>query len=153
LTANDFDKAFGSDPTARDGFAKRVRRDGPAPANDDHKEAEDEAGYRAYGFLPTNSVGETCEVKRWIDGTTKAEGIEFQYRFLTQIGFVGDEQIRLFLPDCIVVIEGAHLLELRKRLARRQITFIQQYSVKIWPKAPPYSDSLVERIEVLRPMR
>ena len=50
-----------------------------------------------------------------------------------QVGYVGEEQLKLFLPDCIVVIEGQHLRDLRKKLARHQCTFIQQYSPCIWP--------------------
>jgi hypothetical protein len=55
------------------------------------------------------------------------------------------------LPDCIVVIDGKHLRDLRKKLARRQCTFIQQYSARVWPNAKPQGEAIVEKIEVLRP--
>ncbi len=58
-----------------------------------------------------------------------------------QIGYVGEEQVKLFLPECIVVIDGMYLRDLRKKLARRQITFIQQFSPKVWPDMPPKSES------------
>ena len=34
-------------------------------------------------------------MQRWIDGTQIAEGVELQYRFLMQIAYVGEEQIKL----------------------------------------------------------
>ena len=151
MTDRDFDKAFGTAPP-RSTFAERV---GPAPVrptNGDASEAKLESGvYKPYGYLPTNTVGETCDIQRWMDGTEVAEGIEFQYRFLMQIGYVGEEEIRLFLPDCIVVIAGKNLRDLRKRLARRQVTFIQQHSKQVWPGNPNQSETLVEKIEIVRP--
>lgn len=152
MTANDFDSAFGTSPAgSRTSFTERVgRADAPPPA--DSKEAASGTGiYKAYGYLPTNTVGETCDVQRWLNETDVAEGIEFQYRFLMQIGYVGDEQIRLFLPDCIVVIDGKNLRELRKKLARRQVTFVQQYTAKIWGAAPSPSETIIHKIQVVRP--
>jgi len=100
--------------------------------------------------LPSGKLGEACDVQRWLDGTETPEGIEFQYRFLMQVGYVGEEQVKLFLPDCIVVLEGQRLRELRKKLARRMVWFIQQYNPRIWP-APAKGECVIERIEVLRP--
>ena len=149
MTASDFDKAFGSTPNGRAGFTERVRPDGGKPANDDCK--DDIAGdYKAYGYLPTNSVGETCEVIRWLEGTDVPEGIEFQYRFLMQIGFLGDEEIKLFLPDCIVFVRGKHLRELRKKLARRQVTFIQQYASRLWGQLKSAETPVIETIQIIR---
>jgi hypothetical protein len=104
LSANDFDQVFG--PT-KPSFAAKLGRAEPAPTNGEAKD-ESTAGaqYKPYGFLPTGTINETCEVVRWIEGTEIPEGIDLQYRFLMQVGFVGDEQLRLFLPDCIVVIDG-----------------------------------------------
>jgi hypothetical protein len=68
-----------------------------------------------------------------------------------RVGFVGEEHLRLYLTDCIIVIEGKQLRELRKLLARRQVTYIQQYSPRVWPKEPPKGETIVTRIEVLRP--
>jgi hypothetical protein len=149
LSGDDFDKVFGSN-LQPPSFAQRVAKpDAAVPAN-----GETSAGsgpYKPYGFLPTGNVGETCDVQRWLEKTEIAEGIEFQYRFLMQIGYVGEEQLRLFLPDCIVVIEGMYLRDLRKKLARRQVTFIQQYSEKVWPTPPPKGEPLIDKIEVVRP--
>ncbi|MBI1262758.1 MAG: hypothetical protein GC184_13650 [Rhizobiales bacterium] len=149
MTASDFDRTTGA---PKPSFAERLGRAEPPPANGEAPEASAGTGpYRAFGFLPTGNVGETCEVTRWIEGTEIPEGIEFQYRFLMQVGYVGDEQLRLFLPDCIVVIEGRNLRELRKKLARRRATFVQQYSRKVWPEVPPNGETVVEKIEVVRP--
>jgi hypothetical protein len=150
LSGDDFDKVFGSKPKPTS-FTERVSKpDTTGPS--DPKEAKAGSGpYKPYGFLPTGNVNETCEVARWIEGTEIPEGIEFQYRFLMEVGFVGEEQLRLKLPDCIVVIDGMYLRDLRKKLARRQVTFVQQYSQRVWPTPPPKGEPLIEKIEVVRP--
>ena len=149
MSANDFDQVFG--PT-KPSFAAKLGRAEPAPMNGEAKD-ESTAGaqYKPYGFLPTGTINETCEVVRWIEGTEIQEGIDLQYRFLMQVGFVGDEQLRLFLPDCIVVIDGQHLRSLRKKLARRQVTFIQQYNARVWPVSPLKGETIVGKIEIVRP--
>jgi hypothetical protein len=149
LSGDDFNKVFGTKPPT---FAERVGKAEPQPAlGEPNGETAGSGAYKPYGFLPTGTINETCDVQRWLEKTEIAEGIEFQYRFLMQIGYVGEEQLRLFLPDCIVVIEGMYLRDLRKKLARRQVTFIQQYSSKVWPTPPPKGEPLVEKIEVVRP--
>lgn len=147
MTDSDFDKAFGS--AARPpSFVQRV---GKPDAATNGEASVGGSAYKPYGFLPTGTINETCEVVRWIEGTEIPEGIEFQYRFLMRVAFVGEEQLRLFLPDCIVVIEGDHLLDLRKKLARRQVTFMQQWSPRVWAARPPKGEPIVEKIEVVRP--
>lgn len=149
MSGDDFNKVFGAKPPS---FADRVGKTEAQPATAEPKgETAGSGPYKPYGFLPTANVGETCDVQRWLEKTEIAEGIEFQYRFLMQIGYVGEEQIRLFLPDCIVVIEGMYLRDLRKKLARRQVTFIQQYSAKVWPTPPPKGEPVIEKIEIVRP--
>jgi hypothetical protein len=140
LSAKDFDEAFGGAPSARIAVGEKT------------KEAKAGSGtYKPYGFLPSGNIGETCEVQRWLDASEVPEGVEFQYRFLMRTGFTGEEHLRLYLPDCIIVIEGRHLRELRKLLARRQVTFIQQYSRRVWPQEPPKGEPVVTRIEVVHP--
>jgi hypothetical protein len=145
LTASDFDKVFGQARPAS--FAQRVGKE--AGANGEAFAGTGE--YKPYGFLPTGTVNETCEIVRWVEGTEIPEGIDFQYRFLMQVGFVGEEQLKLFLPDCIVVIEGHNLRDLRKKLARRQVTFVQQYTARIWPKKPLKGEAVINAITVARP--
>ena len=149
MTDNEADKVFGT--SARPSFAARAGKETPAARTEPSESTAGSGPYKPYGFMPTSTVGETCDVQRWLEDTEIAEGIEFQYRFLMQIGYVGEEQIRLFLPECIVVIEGKHLRDLRKKLARRQVTFIQQFSSKVWPTMPPKGEAIIERIEVIRP--
>ena len=150
MNGDDFDAIFSGRPAGRPGFTERVARP-TGMASPETGASEDGLGhYKPFGFLPTGNIGECCDVQRWIDGTETAEGIEFQYRFLMQVGYVGDEQLKLFLPDCIVVIEGMRLRELRKKLARRQVTFIQQFSPLIWPR-PNAGEIIVERIAMMRP--
>lgn len=154
MTADDdFNRVFGSRTANMPGFAQRLGRPAPdaitAPPTSIPQESVFGAGsYKPYGFMPAG-VGETCDVQRWLDGTEIAEGIEFQYRFLMQIGYVGEEQIRLFLPDCIVVIDGRHLRDLRKKLARRQITFIQQFNPQVWTSKAE-DEPVIYHIKILR---
>ncbi len=163
MSDDDFDRMFGSVPTPRPtqgGFADRLMGEAQSkgylrsPTNQTPDEPNEAAvgdgPYKPYGYMPAANLGETCDVRRWIDGTEAAEGIEFQYRFLMQIGYVGDEQIKLFLPDCIVVIEGHKLRDLRKKLARRQVTFIQQFSALVWPR-PDAGEPIIDAIAVMRP--
>jgi hypothetical protein len=132
-------------------FTERLGRgDSKEPNSEAKDQVAGRGAYKPYGFLPTG-IGETCEVSRWVEGTKISEGIEFQYRFLMQVGYVGDEQLKLFLPDCIVVIDGEHLRDLRKKIARRQCTFIQQYSSKVWPALPQQTEPIIKKIEVVRP--
>ena len=149
MSDNEADKVFGT--SARPSFAARTGKEPPAARTEQGETAAGSGPYKPYGFLPTSTVGETCDVQRWLEDTQIAEGIEFQYRFLMQIGYVGEEQIRLFLPECIVVIDGMYLRDLRKKLARRQVTFIQQFSSKVWPTMPPKGEPLIEKIQVIRP--
>jgi hypothetical protein len=148
LSTDEFDAIFAGKQPAKPSFTARLRRVDPGAA----EPSEDAAGsglYKPYGAMPAGTC-EGCDVQRWVDHTQIAEGIEFQYRFLMQVGYVGEEQIKLFLPDCIVVIEGKHLRDLRKRMARRQVSFIQQYSALVWPEPPP-GEPIIESIAVVRP--
>ncbi len=152
-TDDDFDRVFGGRSANMPSFAQRVGRPTPdpiiAPTIDPKESLVGSGPYKPYGFMPTANIGETCDIQRWLEGTEIAEGIEFQYRFLMQIGYVGEEQIKLFLPDCVVLIEGRHLRDLRKKLARRQVTFIQQFNARVWPGIAQ-TDPVVAGIEIIR---
>jgi hypothetical protein len=151
MSDDDFNRIFGSAPPAQTTFAERVGRADPVTPHSESNGGAKLGVYKPYGFLPTGNVGETCDVQRWLDGTEIPEGIEFAYRFLMQLAYVGEEEIRLFLPDSIVVIQGKHLRDLRKKLARRQVTFVQQWSPRVWPKSPPAGEPIIEQIQVVRP--
>ncbi|MDO8381015.1 hypothetical protein [Phenylobacterium sp.] len=148
---DDFDKVFGARPTPRPSFTDRLAREQGLPDGMPKEGVAGSGPYKPYGFLPTGNVGEHCEVRSWVAGTETAEGISFPYRFLMHTRFVGEEQLRLFLPDCIVVIDGKGLRELREKLGRQIVTFIQQWNPRVWP-APPVGEPIVERIEILRPV-
>ena len=151
MTDKDFDQAFSGSGTGPTTFTSRLGRPDAPEQNGHVKEETVGSGpYKAFGFLPSG-IGETCDVQRWVDGTDIAEGTEFQYRFLLRIEYVGEEEIRLFLPDCIIVIEGRNLRDLRKKLARRQVTFISQYSPRIWPDQKAQNECIVIKISVARP--
>ncbi|MEI9994910.1 MAG: hypothetical protein WDM91_09975 [Rhizomicrobium sp.] len=150
MTARDFDRT--ANAVATQTFAERLGRGQPLPPSPAAVEqpARHDA-YRAYGAMAAEGIAETCDIQGWMENTTIAQGTEVQYRFLMRTDYVGEEQIKLFLPDCIVVIDGAHLRDLRKKLARRQVTFVQQYSPCIWQSTPPKGEAIVERISIVRP--
>ncbi len=152
MSDNSFEQAFGGTAFRRTFVDRLGRQEAPAEAAAEPR-ADMPGGqeYRAYGFLPSGNIGETCDVQRWMDGTDTAEGIEFQYRFLMQVGYVADKEIKLYLPDCVILIEGRNLHEVRKKLARRQVTFVQQFSCRVWRERPESHSSLVESIKIVRP--
>ena len=152
---DDFDAIFSGRPGAKPSFVERVAKSSAKPPEAQAETVSSPAEvlpniYKAFGFHPT-SVGETCDIQRWVAGTEIPEGIELQYRFLMQIAYTGEEELKLYLPECIVLITGRNLRELRKKLARRQVTFIQQYSSRVWPTEPAKGETVVEAIEILRP--
>lgn len=152
MTDDDFNRVFGARQPNHPSFTDRVSR-GDSFGGRADPAAETSVGsgpYKPYGYLPTGNVGESCEVRSWVKGSDVAEGVVFQYRFLMQVGFVGDELLRLMLPDAIVVIEGKGLTELRQKLARRMVTFVQQYHPGIWPGSPS-GEPIIDKIEVVRP--
>jgi hypothetical protein len=149
LTDDTYDDVFGGrrDSPHTD-FRERLRGESRAP----DQPAETSVGsgdYKAFGFMPTSAIGETCDLRWWIDGTDQAEGLEFAYRFMLKIGYIGEREIRIYLPDTIVVIAGQNLFDLRKKLARRQCTFVQQWSPRVW-KPALRDEASVDRIDVLR---
>jgi hypothetical protein len=144
--SDDFNQVFGA---RRPNLAERIGRGEPLEVADGET-IVGSGDYKPYGFLPTG-IGETCEVTRWVDGTDKPEGVVFQYRFLMQVGFAGEEELRLYLPDCIILIQGKQLRELRRRLSRRQVTFITAWSARVWGNRSAEGEAWIERIEVLRP--
>lgn len=151
MSDKSFEQAFGGTAFRRTFVDRLGRAETAEPAAEPKAQTAGTGEYKAYGFLPSGNIGDTCDVQRWIDGTDTAEGIEFQYRFLMQIGYVGEEEIKLYLPDCIVVVTGRNLRDLRKKLARRQVTFIQQYSGRVWPTPPTTGDAVVHSVAVVRP--
>ena len=150
MTGRDFERT--ADAVATQTFTQRLGRGQPLPQATPAKEPPiSHDAYRAYGAMVAEGIAETCDIQGWLENTQVATGLEIQYRFLMQVGYVGEEQLKLFLPDCIVVIEGSYLRDLRKKLARRQVTFIQQYSSRVWNSAPREGETIVENITVLRP--
>ncbi|OXE35306.1 MAG: hypothetical protein CGW95_14670, partial [Phenylobacterium zucineum] len=136
---------------ARPGFTDRLKPNiQPTPSASNAENVVGSTAYKPYGFLPSGTIGEGCDVCWWMEGTETIQGIEFQYRFLMQVGYVGDQELRLFLPDSIVVIEGQRLTDLRKKLARRMVTFIKQHNPRVWG-LPPTDEPMIERVQILRP--
>lgn len=104
--------------------------------------------YRAYGVTPTDDL-ESCDIAWWL-GHDTPQGQEVQYRFVVRIGYVGEEQINLMLADAIISIEGRRLRDLRKRLSRGRVSFIQAFNPRIWPR-PSEDAPIVERVTILYP--
>jgi hypothetical protein len=160
MSDNDFDSVFGRRPAGRPGFSERVTqgqafggRHDPiaAMAMEAASTAPTPGVYKPFGFIPAGTINQSCEVRSWMDATQIADGVVFFYRLLMQIGFTADSELRLMLPDTIIVLTGRHLEPLRQSLMRQQATYIQEYSRRVWPAAVPESETVVERIEILRP--
>jgi hypothetical protein len=118
------------------------------PKDDDAYASPEDGRYKAFGFNPSDDI-ETCNVAWWLTADTP-QGQELLYRFLIRIGYLGDESLHLMLTDCIIHIEGRNLRELRKKLARRRVTYIQAFNPMAWA-APPASEPLIEKITLLYP--
>lgn len=132
-------------------WANRVQE--PRDAKTAGPPAEDEQAvgsgpYKAYGYTPADDL-ETCDVSWWLKGEIP-QGQEIQYRFLVRVGYLGDDQLHLMLTDCILHLEGRNLTDLRKRLARRRVTFIRAFNPALWP-APQAGEPLIERITLHYP--
>ncbi len=140
-----------------DAFDEMFAGRGPKPFTDRVGRADDfatnrptDGSYRPYGFLPASGISQVCEVSYWMDHADVAEGIAFQYRFLMSVRYTGHDELRLMLPDCVVVIEGHKLNDLRERLGRQQVTFIQEYSPRIWPTPPANDAPVVLKVRVVK---
>lgn len=133
----------------RGGWAGRVQEPRQQPSEPDGEEKTVGSGpYKAYGFAPTDDL-ETCDVSWWLKGEIP-QGQELQYRFLVRIGYLGDDQLHLMMTDCVLHLEGRNLTDLRKRLARRRVTFIRAFNPKLWP-APKPEEPIIEKITLLFP--
>lgn len=160
MSGDDFDNVFGRRDSSRPSFTQQVARgeafggrvDPRPPMAVEAASTTPVPGvYKAFGFMPAGNINLGCEVRRWMDATEIPEGIVFPYRLLMQIAFTGDDELRLMLPDTIVILTGRHLDPLRLALTRQQATYIQQYSKRVWPTAVASGDTIIERIEVVRP--
>jgi hypothetical protein len=142
--SDDFDAIFQHPKGA---WAQRVADPRPAPEEAESAATVD-APYRAYGFTPADDL-DTCDIGWWLTGDVP-QGQAIQYRFLVRVGYIGDDQIHLMLTDAIIAIEGKHLHDLRKRLARGRVTFVQAFNPKIW-SAPAEGEPVVTKVSVLYP--
>jgi hypothetical protein len=159
MSDSDFDQVFGRQPQPRKSFTERLAPSQPFGGRNDPVaamalEAASEQPvpgvYKAFGFIPAGTINPSCEVRSWVDGTDVADGVVFFYRLLMRIDFTGATELRLMLPDCIVVLTGRSLEPLRQALTRQLATYIQQHSKRIWSGPLGPGETLIERIEVIR---
>lgn len=144
--SREYDELFQRQPG---GWAQRVGSElPPTPAPEAPARSTEDGLYRAYGTTPTDEL-EGCDIAWWL-GHDTPQGQEVQYRFIVRIGYVGDDQINLMLTDAIISIEGRNLRDLRKRLSRRRVTFIQAFNPRVWPK-PADEEPIIERVSILYP--
>jgi hypothetical protein len=132
-------EAFGGRPDPRQAMAVEAATTTPTPGE-----------YRAFGFLPSGNINLSCELRWWLEGTTIPEGLAFPYRLLMQVGFTGDDTLRLILPTSIIEITGQRLDPLREALKHQQVHYIQQFSFKAW-SVKPNGETVIDRIEAIRP--
>lgn len=159
MSDEDFDSVFGCRTEGRPNFSDRVARGDafggridprPAMAAEAASTVPEPGVYKAFGFMPAGNLNQACEVRRWLDGTDVPEGTVFFYRLLMQIGFSGDDELRLMLPNMIIVLTGKGLDPVRRALVRQQATFIQQFSRIVWPDGAEGGEPIIDRIELVR---
>lgn len=131
-------EAFGGRPDPRQAMAIEAASTAPVPGE-----------YRAFGHLPSGNINLSCEVRWWLDCTSVPEGLAFPYRLLMQVGFTGDDTLRLMLPDTVIEVSGRQLEPLRQAIMRQQVHFIQQFNSRIWPEKP-IGEAIIDAIVILR---
>lgn len=158
MNDDEFDRMFGRKrQEERPSFVERVTR-GEAfggridPVDTVGQEAPsiglERDEYRAFGMMPASQVHASCELRWWMEGTTVPEGLAFPYRLLMEVGFSGEDTLRLLLPDKVIEITGERLEPLRQGLMRQRVTFVQQWSAHVWRSRP--TEGLVTAITVVR---
>ena len=153
MSDSDFEHVFGGGAAAgRANFAERLGRTDPARANGAAASVETAGSgtYKPYGFLPTGTINEAFHLTSWVPGTLIKESHSFPYRLLLETAS-GEAQLKLHLPTGIVVIDGKNLLDLHDKIWRKQVTFIAEYSSKVWPDRPPQGEPIIEKITIVRP--
>ena len=90
-------------------------------------------------------------MRSWVDGTDVPDGVVFFYRLLMEIAFTGTDELRLKLPDSIIVLKGRNLEPLRLALTRHLATYIQQFSRKVCAAPLDPTETVIELIEIIRP--
>lgn len=143
--SSDFDQLFNRPGGS---WAQRMGESRPAPSPAATPTEAPDGSYKPWGFTPSDDQ-DGCDVRWWLTADIP-QGLEFDYRFLQRVGWIGDDQLHICLSDCLIAIEGSGLLELRKKLMRRRVTFIQVFHPMIWPTPQP-GQPLVTKVDVLSP--
>ena len=118
------------------------------PKEEDLPTAPEDGRYKAFGFAPGDDL-ESCNIGWWLTADVP-QGQEILYRFLIRVGYIGDDDLHLMLTDCIIHIQGRNLRELRRKLARRRVTFIQAFNPMTWAE-PAAQEPFIEKITLLYP--
>jgi hypothetical protein len=147
MTGDGFDEMFGQRPS----FRERVgaEKAPPPPETRTEQQTVGSGHYKPYGFMPSSNLLEGVDITWWMPATQIPVGMEVQYRFITRLGYIGQTHLHLVLTDCVVKLEGVGLTDLRKRLARRQATFIQAFNSDVYPGPPPTGEPCITSVQVL----
>lgn len=159
MNDDEFDRMFGRKrQEERPSFVERVTRGEAFGGRIDPVDTVDQEApsigverdeYRAFGMMPASQVHASCELRWWMEGTTVPEGLAFPYRLLMEVGFSGDDTLRLLLPEKVIEIVGERLEPLRQGLMRQRVTYVQQWSSHVWRARDP-SGAAVKRIAIKR---
>ncbi len=128
--SDDLDEMF-RDPTLRRSFTEKV---GGPPAKAEALPAlpRDMKEYEPWGQMAGGRTDEGCTVYGWFDGTTVPIATDFPWRLYMGCDLYDDTELRILLPHRVIVIHGQKLDDLRQRLRRYGVSFIQQYHSGIW---------------------
>ena len=145
--SDDIDELFGR--TSRGSFVERYAppKVPQAPENQPVVLTDE---YRAFGTTPSGQPEEVCVLRRWLDGTNIPSSTVFKNRFLMRTDLIGDDEIRLLLVDCIVVLTGRGFTEeICQRFTSGAITYAQQFNCHMW-RASPQNSPVVEKIDIVK---
>ena len=154
-----FERDTSTRPSARPSHAERVAPNTAARSHADPvEETVGSTDYKAFGALAGGSPD--CDVRTW-----KAlrmdlpEGVMFDYRLLSMVHYSAldldgvEMEIDLIFPDCIIRLIGRHLDEMRLKIRRRQVSFIQEYSPMVY-KTPveklPRGEPVITRVHIMQ---
>lgn len=137
-------------------FEDYVRRRGhrPAPAAGagaepaPEKQDEEPRGYQAYGLTVSRQAAMLD--LRWWTARNHAQGEIISYSYLVKMLYTGDDYLSLVTSSSVIAIEGKNLGELRRRIAAREVEFVQMFNPNVWD-APEEGAPIVTSIQTYDP--
>lgn len=116
----------------------------PAPET----RSEEAEGYLAYGV--TRGQQAAMLDLRWWTARSHAQGEMINYAYLVKMLYTGDDYLSLVTSSSVIAIQGKNLGELRRRIATREVEFVQMFNPNVWD-APDEGAPIVTSIQTYDP--